>query len=122
VAGRRARYGPVSETIMLRYQRGLFLPVQGSGSLDQMAHEARAEDLFLDLLRRFAQQNRTVSDKSGPNYAPALFAREAEAKRAGLNGKALDAAMRRLFASERIWNEPYGRPSRLNYRIARKGT
>jgi hypothetical protein len=29
--------------------------------------------------------------------------------------------MRQLFKDEKIWNEPYGRPARPSYRIARKG-
>jgi hypothetical protein len=46
-------------------------------SLDQAAREAKAEEVFLDLLRSFTGQNRYVSDKTSPAYAPALFAKEA---------------------------------------------
>jgi RecA-family ATPase len=115
---KKNNYGPVSETIVLKYQNGLFLPLPGVASLDKVAQQTRAEEVFIDLLRRFAAANRNVSDKSGSSYAPALFAREDEAKRAGVNSKALEAVMRRLFKLGRIWNEPYGRPSRPNYRIA----
>jgi hypothetical protein len=45
---------------------------------------------------------------------------EDEAKCAGLNSKTLEAAMRRLFAAGTIWNEDIGKPSRPQYRIARK--
>jgi hypothetical protein len=38
----------------------------------------------------------------------------------GLNKKALEAAMRRLFKAEKIENEQYGKPSRPRYHIARK--
>jgi hypothetical protein len=85
-----------------------------------VAQEARADDVFLDLLRRFTRENRNVSDKASPAYAPALCAREEEPKRAGLNGKQLEAAMRRLFAAGKIWNEPCGKPSRPSYRLAIK--
>src|ERR1043166_5546357 len=34
---KKNQYGPKCETIVLRYQRGLFLPVTGTGSLDKMA-------------------------------------------------------------------------------------
>jgi RecA-family ATPase len=117
---KKNNYGPVSETIMLRYQNGLFLPIPGVGTLDRMALEQRAEHVFLDLLRRFSTQNRNVSDKPSPSYAPARFAREDEAKHAGLKSKDFEAAMRRLFAADKIWNEPYGRPARPNYRIAKR--
>jgi hypothetical protein len=36
------------------------------------------------------------------SYAPARFAKEDEAKRAGMNGKHLEAAMRRLFKAGKI--------------------
>jgi RecA-family ATPase len=117
---KKNNYGPISESIALRYANGLFLPVAGtsSGSLDKMAQERRAEDVFLDLLARFTRDNRTVGAKPGTSYAPALFAREEEAKRLALSSKALEAAMRRLFSAQKIWNEPYGK--RPSYRIARK--
>jgi RecA-family ATPase len=118
---KKNNYGAVSESIVLRYSNGLFLPLPGIASLDRIAKEAKADDVFLDLLRRFTAENRNVSDKKGPSYAPALFAREDEAKRARLAGKDLEAAMRRLFKAGKIWNEPYGRPSRPHFRIARKG-
>jgi RecA-family ATPase len=117
---KKNNYGPISESILLRYQNGMFLPIQGIATLDRMAQEQQAEHIFLDLLRRFTAQNRNASDKTGPSYAPALFAREEEAKRAGLKSKDLEAAMRRMFAADKIWNEPYGRPSRPNYRIAKR--
>jgi RecA-family ATPase len=118
---RKNQYGPLGETIVLRYRNGLFLPLPGVASLDKLAQEAKADDVFLDLLRRFAKDNRNVSDKASPTYAPALFAKEDEAKKAGLNRKQLEAAMRRLFATGKIWNEPCGKPSRPSYRLAIKG-
>jgi RecA-family ATPase len=117
---RKNQYGPLGETLVLRYRNGLFLPLPGVPSLDKLAHEARADEVFLDLLRRFTRENRNTSDRKGPTYAPAPFAKEDEARKAGLNGKQLEAAMRRLFAAGKIWNEPYGRPSRPNYRLAVK--
>jgi RecA-family ATPase len=117
---KKNQYGPTAETIVLRYQRGLFLPVAGMASLDKAAREAEADRIFLDLLRRFTAANRKVSDKTGTSYAPALFAQEEEAKQAALNSKALESAMRRLFAAGKIWNEPCGKPSRPSFRIALK--
>jgi RecA-family ATPase len=56
---KKNNYGPVSESIVLRYTNGLFLPVPSMASLDQAAQEARADEIFLVLLRRFTK--RTVS-------------------------------------------------------------
>ena len=118
---KKNNYGPISESIVLRYQNGLFLPAPGTGSLDKLAQEAKADEVFTDLLSRFTRDNRSVSDKPGPSYAPAKFACEEEAKRACLNNRAFEAAMRRLFKAGKIWNEQYGKPSRPHYRLAVKG-
>jgi hypothetical protein len=117
---KKNNYGPISESVMLRYRNGMFLPVAGTstGSLDKLAQERRAEEVFFDLLARFTRENRTVGAKPGTSYAPALFAREEEAKKLVLSSKVLEAAMRRLFKAEKIWNGPYGR--RPSYRIALK--
>jgi RecA-family ATPase len=117
---KKNQYGPTAETVVLRYQRGLFLPEAGMSSLDKLAREAKADEIFLDLLRRFTIENRYVSERKSPTYAPAIFGREEAAKKAGANGMALADAMRRLFSAGKIWNEPCGKPSRPSYRIAIK--
>ena len=67
---------------MLRYQNGLFLPEGATCSLDQLARGAKAEDVFLELLRRYSSHGRNISDKANANnYAPTVFAREDEAKK-----------------------------------------
>src|SRR5262249_41565300 len=71
---KKNQYGPIGETIVLRYQRGLFLPEAGMSNLDKVARQAGAEDLFVDLLRRFSKQGRNVSEKpNAPTYAPTAF-------------------------------------------------
>ena len=84
---KKNNYGPIARSIALRWERGVYVPVAGIGSLDRLAAEQRADQLFLKLLDRFNRQGRNVSDKPGPSYAPARFANEAEAKAAGI-GKA----------------------------------
>jgi RecA-family ATPase len=115
---KKNQYGPLGETIVLQYQKGLFLPLPGVTSLDKAAQEARADDVFIALLQRFARENRNVGVTKGTTYAPALFAREEEAKKAGVRSKDFDAAMLRLLKAGKIMNEPYGKPSRPHYRLA----
>jgi RecA-family ATPase len=111
------QYGPKSEAIAVRYQRGLFLPEGGISGLDKIAREDKAEEAFLTLLARFKEQGRNVSDKSSsPTYAAAAFAKEKEAK--GFRKPDMEAAMRRLFAANKIHVEEYGRPSRPHTRLA----
>jgi DNA polymerase I-like protein with 3'-5' exonuclease and polymerase domains/RecA-family ATPase len=114
------QYGRLEDTITLRYQHGLFLPEEGM-IFDQAVRAAKAEEVFIELLRRFTSENRYVGDKPSVSYAPALFAGEDAARKAAVTKDDLAKAMRRLFAAGKIWNEPYGRHSRPSYRIAMKG-
>ena len=112
------QYGPRGETIVLRYQRGLFLPDGGIANLDTPERTAIAEGAFLDLLRRFTGQNRNVSEKKNANnYAPAAFVKEDEAKKHRLKKADLEEAMRQLFKADKIHNEAYGRPAQLSSKI-----
>jgi hypothetical protein len=54
------------------------------------------------------------------NYAPKVFAVEAEAKTANLRKAELEDAMRRLFANGKIVVEPYGKASNQHERIGVK--
>ena len=117
----KSNYSRLAETITLRWQNGLYVPVSRQGFLDEAAENAAANDVFLGLLDRFMRTGQNVSNKpTANNYAPSLFAREGEAKSKHLNKVGLEGAMRRLFAAEQIVLEPYGPPSKDAHRIIRK--
>jgi RecA-family ATPase len=117
----KSNYSRLAETVTLRWQNGLYVPVSRQGFLDEAAANAAANDMFLDLLARFTRAGENVSNQpAARNYAPTLFAREDEAKSKHLGKAGLEAAMRRLFAAELIAVEPYGSPSRRAYRVIRK--
>jgi RecA-family ATPase len=108
---KKNQYGPMSEPIMLRYQRGLFLPEPGVGSLQKLAQDQQDDERFLSLLQRYEQEGRKLSEKvSASNYAPAMFSKEASAK--GTSKARFTEAMDRLFAAKKIHVASYGPPSR----------
>ena len=112
------QYGPRAENVVVRYRNGLFLPEPGITSLDKLARDAKADEVFLELLTRFVRAGRNASEKlNSPNYAPTLFAREAEAKKIRLRREELADAMRRLFAANKIHCGNYGRPSQPHTRL-----
>jgi len=116
---KKNQYGPRGENIVLRYQWGLFLPEAGISSLDKASRAAKAEEVFLELLRRYSAQNRTASDKANANnYAPTLFAQERIAREQGLKKADFEQAMRSLFSVNRLTMEQYGKPSRPYFRLA----
>jgi RecA-family ATPase len=105
---KKANYSRKGDSLVLRYQRGLFLPVAGAGTLDKLAAEQAAEQLFLELLDEFGGQGRNVSHiQKANNYAPTEFAKHPKAKATGAK-KTLAEAMERLFAAKKIKVEPYG--------------
>jgi RecA-family ATPase len=118
---KKNQYGPRGETIVLRYQRGLFLPEGGVSNLDKFSREAKADDLFLELLRRFADQGRNVSHKkNAPTYAPSLFAKEDEAKKQRIKKADFEDVMSRLFNSNKIYVETYSQHRHQYERLAER--
>ena len=115
---KKVQYDAMPDTVVLRYQNGMFLPVEGVTSLDKEAQLETAKKVFLELLGRYELSNRTVSEKTGTNFAPAKFAKEGEAKAAGVSAKILNIAMLKLFEERKIWMESIGKPSRPAYKVA----
>ena len=96
----------------------LFLPVGGISNLDKLAAEQAAEHLFLNLLNRFTAQGRNLSDRpSANNYAPKMMAQEEEARDRGFRKIHFEAAMRALFAADKIRVETYGPRSKIASRL-----
>ena len=109
------QYGPASATCFVRYENGLFLPVEGM-SMDAATRTAKAEELFVALLRKFTAQHQIVNHASGRSYAPARFAEHPEAQ--GITRKEFAHAMQRLLDSKVIEIRQWGRPSRPAYYLA----
>jgi RecA-family ATPase len=114
-------YGPVGETVTLRWKDGLFLPVAAPGSLEKLAREQKVDELFLTLLDRWNGQGRNLSHKNTANaYAPSRLAGEPDAKTDKVSKRELADAMERLFRSGKIHVVSYGLPSKGWTRIERK--
>ena len=114
-------YGPLAEKILLRWENGVFVHEFGASSAEEALTDAKADNLFLDLLRRFAKQGRNVSPSRSPTFAPTVFADQPEAKAAKVKAKALAAAMERLLAANKIKILSDGPPSRRRERVVEVG-
>jgi RecA-family ATPase len=115
---KKDQYGPLGETVRLRWQGGVFVPVGGAGTLERVAAEAKVDQAYLDCLDALHGSGRQVGPYAGKAYAPAIFEKMAPAK--GYRAKALAAAQERLFNSGRIEVVKIGPPSKALDRIARK--
>ena len=101
ISFKKNNYGPVSASIVLRYQNGLFLPVPSMSSLDQAARNAKADDVFLKVLRHLSRQGQDLGpNRTASNYAPSVIAKHLDAK--GIRKDELEAAQQRLLDANKI--------------------
>lgn len=112
---KKNNYGLLGEPITLEWRNGVYVPLNSGNAIEKAAADQHAEELFLQLLRRFNAQKRDVSSSPSRVYAPAVFATEPEAR--GIGTKRLTGAMSRLFAGNKIHVEKYGPPSRQRSRL-----
>jgi RecA-family ATPase len=103
------QYGSPSAACFVRYESGLFLPVEGM-SMDAAQRAAKAEEVFVALLRKFTAQKQMVSPNPSSTYAPARFAEHSEAQ--GISKKELARAMQRLLDLKTIEIRTWGKPSK----------
>ena len=75
-----------------------------------MAANAKAERVFLALLRMFAEQGRTVNHAGSASYAPKVFAEHPKSE--GMTKRALKAAMESLLHAGKIRIVESGPPSK----------
>ncbi len=110
--GKKNNRGELGGPIEVEFRNGLFVPVKIPGGLDRLASEAKIDDAFMEILKRFNAQGRNASDTKGTSFAPALFAREPDGQ--AFFPKQFEASMARLFNSgkiERVNNGCKSRPS-----------
>jgi hypothetical protein len=116
---RKNNYGPLSATCFVRWQNGLFLPVEGVHSMDAAERAAKADEVFVALLQKFTEQKQTVSPHPGRTYAPSRFAEHPDAQ--GLSSKELAGAMQRLLDAGVIEIRTWGPQSKQRQYLALVG-
>ncbi|WP_168194198.1 AAA family ATPase [Altererythrobacter sp. TH136] len=114
----KANYAEKGEALRFLWVDGAFvredsLPPERAKELAATIKATADNDLFLTCLRERVKQQRAVSERRGPTYAPTEFAKMVESKSIGKDR--LEAAMDRLFrinAIERalLWNGPDRKP------------
>jgi len=100
---KKNQYGPMSEPILLRYQRGLFLPEGGVSNLDKLARASKVEGIFLRGLGQLIQQGRDASPAgSSPSFGPTLIAALPGVAKERIRKKELVGGMNRLLDANKI--------------------
>jgi len=100
VVFKKSNYGKVSDSLVLRYQRGLFLPEAGLSGIDKAAREAAVEDTFVSIARKLDAKQDLSPSQTSHQYAPNLVAKQPEAK--GYRKAEFVAALDRLLDRGRV--------------------
>ena len=106
----KANYGRTGLEIGVRWRAGVFEPLPGETGLDRMANGAKAEAVFMKLLREFTTQGRNVNHAGAQTYAPTVFSKHPGSD--GVTKRAFTTAMDGLLASKKIEIVKSGPPSR----------
>jgi RecA-family ATPase len=115
---KKNQYGPLGETVALRWQNGLFVPERSGSALDTLARQQEVDDAFLNAMTRLIQQGLDLSPHpTANNYAPTLIAKQREAKDARMRKAELTTAFDRLLAANRIHIVIEGPASRQRKRV-----
>jgi RecA-family ATPase len=100
---KKNQYGRLGDTIVVRYQNGLFLPEDGISGLDKAAREARVDEVFLSELSQIIRQGRdAMAGETSREFGPTLIAEMPEVKKERIRKKELVDAMNRLLAANKI--------------------
>ena len=115
---KKSNYGRVGQQLRLRWNDGVFT-LDGDGHDDLQAARGReAERRFVEALAAYNLQGRYVSDATGRNFAPAMFAAD-KAIAGGFGKVAFTDAMNRLLSTSQLRVEMAGPPSRQVRKLIR---
>jgi RecA-family ATPase len=118
---RKNNYGPTGEVVRMVWRNGVFVPVRTPSAPEQAAADAAAEAMFLQLLQKHERNGDNVSPKrTSNNFAPSVFAKTPEARKAHFGRQHFEDALDRLVTAARVVIETYGPPSRLATRLVRR--
>lgn len=107
---KKQNYGETGTEIGMTWEDGVFVADRAETSLDRMSANAKAERVFLKLLRIFTEQGRRVNHAGGTTYAPKLFGEHPDNE--SLTKRAFKTAMESLLAAGRVKIETDGPASR----------
>ena len=112
---RKNNYGPITSQIVVKYANGMFVPA--NTTVDQAAHDAQADDVYLAVMRTLTDQGQGPFSpvRNSPSYAAAVISAHPTAR--PFTKKDMEQAQQRLLDANQIHVEDHGSPSRPAKRI-----
>jgi len=111
---KKANRAATGGKIIVRWSDGGFVRENQAADSRNVNHDA--DRVFMTLLAQLEREERFVSDRPSPSYAPAVFAKHPKAE--GMNKNVFQKAMDRLFEARKIKIEEVGPVSKRRRKIA----
>lgn len=111
----KANYGRVGEELTVRWDDGIYVLDKGVDPVAQNLIDSKTDDLFLELLRLFADQSQNVGTVPGTSYAPAKMTKHPKGR--GFSKEQFASAMQRLMDVKAIQVVTEGSASRRRSRL-----
>lgn len=112
----KQNYGRLEEAISLDWQNGVYVVFKQDEAAKRAMNDL-AKTTFLQMLDQYNEENRAVSHKPGPSYAPTTFANDHRSN--GFDKRTLKDAMDMLLADKTIESQTFGPPSKERTRLIR---
>jgi RecA-family ATPase len=115
---KKNQYGPLGETLVLRWRSGLFLPDRSGSTLDALAREQQIDNAFLHAMGRLLNQGFDLSPHpTAHNYMLTKLADQPEIKALRVRSGESREAFGRLLMADRIHIATEGPPSKQRKRV-----
>jgi RecA-family ATPase len=112
----KANRSRLGAEIILRWTEGGFVRNEDAAAgSDDLARQLRAEEVFLNLLKRFCEEGRPPSPNRSPSFAPKQFAEHPDSE--GISKALFKRAMSRLLSAGKIEIVQSGTKSRKYQRL-----
>jgi len=112
----KSNYAASGLSLRMRWAAGWFELEEGGEPINRQDAADRVDAIFLRLVAAYAEEGRRVSHNKGPNFAPAIFARDPRAD--GVRSAGFTVAMMRLLADRRVIVEEVGPASKRRQQLA----
>jgi RecA-family ATPase len=117
---KKSNYGRVGDSVVLRWQRGLFLPEQGMSNIDKAAREVMVEEAFISIAKKLEGRGEVLSAApTSHSNGPLVISKQPEAK--GIRRAEFVTALDRLLERGRVRIETLRPGSAREKRIIKVG-
>jgi RecA-family ATPase len=100
---KKNNYGPIGDSIVLRYKNGLFLPETGTSNLEKLARESVVDEILITVGKSLESRGDWLSaSRQSHAYAPRIIVQQQEAKARRIKKHELAASLDRQLDQNKV--------------------